>query len=238
MRWKRQAKVLTDALKLKGHIVSITYTNDRVRGADSKNCRACTALMKAHKGKSILLGLENSACGGGTWHLGLGERPSGAGGKALMDFLVHGEKLACSYAAFHRMIALTSAPPKDVADYILFAPMDETRLEPDIAVFVVNPEQACRLLTLYTYFSGKSPKTEMMGSGCHMAIAYPLATGEMNVSFSDWTARPIMRMAKDELLVSVPYHLLHNIVEAIPRCTAGTAEGRPYTEFMQEHPAG
>lgn len=238
MLWKKHAKALTDALKLKGHIVGITYTNDRIKGADGEKCRACTALMKAYKGKSILLGLENSVCGGGTWHLGLGERPSGEDSKALMNFLVHGEKLACSYAAFHRMTALATEPPKNVADYILFAPMDEMALEPDIAVFMVDPEQACRLLTLYTYFTGKAPKTEMMGSGCHMAIAYSISTGEMNVSFSDWTARPIMQMAKDELLVTVPYYLLHNMVEAIPRCTAGTAEGRPYTDYLKAHPAG
>jgi uncharacterized protein (DUF169 family) len=238
MLWKKYATALTEALKLKDHIVGITYTNDHVEGADGEGSRACTALMKAHQGKSVLLGKENSLCGGGTWHLGLGDRPSGEGGKALMDFLVHGEKLACSYAAFHRMTARTSPPPKNVADYILFAPMDEMELEPDIAVLVVNAEQACSLLTLYTYFTGKAPVTEMMGSGCHMAIAYSISTGEMNVSFSDWTARPIMQMAKDELLVTVPYYMLHNMVEAIPRCTAGTAEGRPYTEFMQEHPAG
>ena len=113
MQWKEHATALTEALKLKGHIVGVTYTNDRVEGAGDDKCRACTALTKAHKGKSILLGKDNSACGGGTWHLGLGDRPSGEDSKALMDFLVHGEKLACSYAAFYRMTALTTAPPKE-----------------------------------------------------------------------------------------------------------------------------
>lgn len=234
MIWRDFAKTLTETLKLQNHIVAITYTYDDIADSSGKPCRACTALMKAHSGTTVVLTADNSACGGGTWHLGLGDPPSGEAGKALRNFLVHGEKLACSYATFHRMMALTSPPPKDIADHVVFAPMDTMQLEPDIAVFIVNAEQACRLLTLYSYFTGKAPKTEMMGSGCHMAIAYPLVSGEMNVSFSDWTARPMMKMQPEELIVSVPYYLLPGIIEAIPRCTAGTAEGRPIREFMPD----
>ena len=95
------------------------------------------------------------------------------------------------------MTALTSPPPRNVADRVVFAPLGITPLEPDVVLFFVNAEQACRLLTLYTYFTGKSPRTEMMGSGCHMAVAYPLVSGEINVSFSDWTARPMMGMAPE-----------------------------------------
>lgn len=232
MIWQDFAKTLTETLKLKNHIIAITYTYDDLEGASGEPCRVCNALMQAHHGDTIALTVENSTCGGGTWHLGLGDPPGGEAGKALRNFLVHGEKLACSYATFHRMMALTSPPPKDVADHVVFAPMDSVPLEPDIVIFMVNAEQACRLLTLYTYFTGKAPQTEMMGSGCHMAVAYPLVSGEMNVSFSDWTARPMMKLQPDELIVSVPYHLLPEIIEAIPRCTAGTAKGRPISEFM------
>jgi len=232
MDWKGFTKTLTETLGLKNHIVAITYTYDEIKGASSEPCRVCTALMKAHQGSTIALTAENSTCGGGTWHLGLGDPPKGEAGKALRNFLVHGEKLACSYATFHRMMALTTPPPRDVADRIIFAPMNTMPLEPDLAIFIVNAEQTCRLLTLYSYFTGKAPRTEMMGSGCHMAVAYPLVSGEMNVSFSDWTARPMMKMAPDETLVSIPYYLLPGIIEAIPRCTAGTAEGKPVSEFI------
>lgn len=232
MIWQECAKTLTETLGLKDHIIALTYTYDDIEGASGDRCRVCTALMQAHRGNTIVLTVENSTCPGGTWHLGLGDPPRGEAGKALMNFLVHGEKLACSYATFHRMMALTSPPPKGVADRIVFAPMDTMPLEPDLAIFVANAEQTCRLLTLYSYFTGKAPRTEMMGSGCHMAVAYPLVSGEMNVSFSDWTARPMMEMQPDELIVSVPYHLLPGIIEAIPRCTAGTAKGRPISDFM------
>jgi len=231
MIWQEYVKTLTETLDLKGHIIALTYTCDDIEGASGEPCRVCNALMKAHHGETIALTAKNSTCPGGTWHLGLGDPPSGEAGKALMNFLVYGEKLACSYATFHRMMALTSPPPKGVADHIVFAPMDAMPLEPDLAIFIVNAEQTCRLLTLYSYSTGKAPRTEMMGSGCHMAVAYPLVSGEMNVSFSDWTARPMMKMQPDELIVSVPYYLLPGIIEAIPRCTAGTAEGKPISEF-------
>jgi uncharacterized protein (DUF169 family) len=232
MIWQDYAKTLGKTLGLKNHIVAITYTYDDIEGASDKPCRVCTALMNAYHGDTLALTAASSTCGGGTWHLGLGDPPKGEAGRALRNFLVHGEKLACSYATFHRMMALTTPPPRDVADRIIFAPMDAMPLEPDLAIFIVNAEQTCRLLTLYTYFTGKAPQTEMMGSGCHMAVAYPLVSGEMNVSFSDWTARPMMKMAPDEGIVSIPYYLLPGIIEAVPRCTAGTAEGRPVSDFL------
>jgi len=42
----------------------------------------------------------------------------------------------------------------------------------------------------------------------------------------------MMGLKPEELLVSVPYHLLGKLVEAIPRCTAGTAPARPVADFF------
>ena len=102
--------------------------------------------------------------------------------------------------------------------------MEKAELMPDLALFIVNAEQACRLIQLATYSDGISPKTEMVGSGCHMAVAYPLVSGEINVTFLDWTARRSKSYKPDELIVTVPWHRLPGIVEAIDVCSAGTAK--------------
>ncbi|MDI6828065.1 MAG: DUF169 domain-containing protein, partial [Armatimonadota bacterium] len=151
--------------------------------------------------------------------------------KALKKFLVNGEKLFCSVAVFQRVMMLGSQPPEGAAENLVFSPMDKAEFMPDVVLFVVNPEQACRLIQLAVYWDGINPKTELVGSGCHMAIAYPIVSGELNVTFLDWTARRTRPYKRDELIVSIPYHKLPNIMEALDRCTAGTASLEIPPEF-------
>ena len=66
-----------------------------------------------------------------------------------------------------------------------------------------------------------------------MAITYPLVSGEINVSFMDYTARKMKGYNADELFVSVPYHRMAGIIESIPLCTAGTAKTEYPPEFRQ-----
>jgi len=65
---------------------------------------------------------------------------------------------------------------------------------------------------------------EIVGSACHMAIAYPIVSGEINVSFLDYTARKWQKYRPDELFVSIPYHRMQNLMDSIDSCSAGTAE--------------
>ncbi len=141
----------------------------------------------------------------------------------MKKFLVHGEKLFCSVSTFYRSISLTGPPPFGLADYAIFSPLEEAMEKPDLVVFICNPEQGCRLLTLAQYATGMPPRTEMAGSTCHMVIAYPIVSGEINVSLLDYTSRRIQKYASDELMVSVPYHHMRHVVESVEFCSAGTA---------------
>jgi uncharacterized protein (DUF169 family) len=120
-------------------------------------------------------------------------------------------------------MSLTSEPPLNLADYVVFSPLEQADEKPDLVVFICNPEQACRILTLDLYATGIPPRCEVAGSTCHMAIAYPIVSGEINVSLLDYTSRKLQKFGEDELTVSVPYHHMHGIVESIESCSAGTA---------------
>ncbi len=63
----------------------------------------------------------------------------------------------------------------------------------------------------------------MSGSTCHQAVAYPIVTGELNVSLMDYTSRRIRGYKPEDLLASVPYHRFHGIMRSIEHCTAGRA---------------
>jgi len=91
-------------------------------------------------------------------------------------------------------------------------------------VFVCNAEQACRLVTLDSYDTGIPPRIEMSGATCHQAVAYPIVTGELNVSLMDYTSRRIPEYKPEDLLVSIPYHRFLGVMRSIDHCTAGRAK--------------
>ena len=224
MEWRDYANQIREVLGLKGSPVAITYSTKPPSKSARGNYRVCDALLQARDGKVIDLTKSTSACAGGTWHLGLGERPKGERYRALQEFLVHGEKLFGSIAAFHRMQALTTAPPLGLADHVILSPMDKAEFRPDIVLFICNAEQACRLVTLDGYETGVPPRTEMAGSTCHQAVAYPLVTGELNVSLMDYTSRRRRGYKPEDLLVSIPYHRFLGVMRSIEGCTAGRAK--------------
>jgi len=223
MEWKEYSQRLKEVLKLKGSPVAVTYSMKPAKTTSETRAWVCGALLGARDGKTYCISKDTSSCPGGTWHLGLGPKPSGDADKALKKFLVHGEKLFCSYATFYRCMSLTAEPPLNIADYVIICPLEEAEEKPDLVVFICNPEQACRLVTLALYATGIPPRTELAGSTCHMAIAYPLVSGEINVSLWDYTARRLQKLSENELSVSVPYHHVKDIVGSIESCSAGTA---------------
>jgi uncharacterized protein (DUF169 family) len=193
----------------------------------------CQALQRAREGEILDLSRQTSACGGGTFHLGLGPRPTGEADAALKKFLVQGERLFCSLAALQRVRSLTLPPPLGLADHILMAPLEQVEKRPDLVIFLVNPEQACRLLTLATFMDGIPPKMEMAGATCYTTITYPLISGEINLSLLDYTARRMRRFAPDELFLTIPFPKMPNLIESIPHCSAGTAEVEIPPEFRK-----
>jgi uncharacterized protein (DUF169 family) len=224
MQWKDYANQIRELLGLKGNPVAITYSMKPPSTSVGVKHRVCDAFLHARDGKVIDLTTSTSACSGGTWHLGLGERPKGEEDKALKEFLVDGEKLYCSIAAFHRAQALTVPPPLGLADHVILSPMDKAEFRPDVVLFICNAEQACRLVTLDSYDTGIPPRVEMSGSTCHQTVAYPIVTGELNVSLMDYTSRRIRGYKPEDLFVSIPYHRFHGVMRGIEHCTAGRAK--------------
>jgi uncharacterized protein (DUF169 family) len=236
MIWQQWATRLTSVLGLKGEIIAVTYTLEPSEKGKKGNHWVCQALLDAYQGDTIVLTKESSACGGGTYHLGLGPRPSGDADRATKKFLVEGEKLFCSITTFYRSQQLTAPAPYGLADAIVIGPLSSARLRPDLVVFVCNPEQGCRLVTLATYSDGIPPKTEIVGSTCHMVIAYPLVSGELNISLLDYTSRRMKDFGRDQLFVTIPYHKMPALMESIDSCTAGTAKIEIPPEFRRLFP--
>ena len=136
MIWNEHAEKLRDVLKIDGNPIAITFSMTPAEGAKEGKFWVCGALQEARDGTIINLNKENSACHGGTWHLGLGPKPAGKEDKALKKFLVEGEKLFCSIATFHRAMTLTAQPPLGLADYVVISPLGKVKIKPDLVLFL------------------------------------------------------------------------------------------------------
>jgi uncharacterized protein (DUF169 family) len=233
MDWKKQAGRIAGVLGLSGSPVAVSFSFDRVKEPMKGKYIACKALMQARDGAKILLGKDSSGCPGSLSHLGLAPIQGGENFPHLVEYLVEGEKVVCSPAVFNRMQSLDPFPSFTI-DHYTFYPLDAADDQPDLVVFLCNPEQACRIISLHLYLTGISPRINLSGPTCYTAVTYPLMTGEINISIMDYIARQMYKFAPEELFVSVPYHHFIGIIESLDKSSAGTAKIQPPQEFMKE----
>jgi len=222
--WKDQTRELVELLGLENKPVAVTFTNEPLDVGTTGKVWVCRAMKLAARGKSFVIDEETSGCRGGSWHCGLSEPPAKESRRGLQEFLTRGEKLTASIVSFQRMQDLGSAPPTGLSERVFIGPMEDAPIRPDVALFICNGEQACRLVTLDHFWDGIPPKTELSGSLCHAAIGYPVVTGRTNLTLGDWTARRMQKFPADAVFLSVPYERMANLMLAIPECSAGTAE--------------
>ncbi len=222
--WQQFANRLTELLDLKLRPVAVSYTDTAPEGAWQRPVRVCTALKMAAGGQVVDLTAKTSACPGGSYYLGLIER-SPDRIPAVRDFLVNGEKIFADAVALHRALRLTEAkPPTGLAEHVVLGPLDRASAEPDLVVFICDCSQAARLVALAYYFDGLPMHCDPSGSMCMSAITYPLVTGRFNITLGDVAARQLEDFGPGEMLVSVPWEMMGDIVAAIDKSSAGTAK--------------
>jgi len=230
--WKIYSNELSELLSLETHPVAINCLEKKEVQPDAKKVRICRSILEAASGKAREIYKENNACFGANWHLGFQKNENPKVRQITKKFVVEGEKLFSSYEALENLIAEMEKPPDNADNCFTLVPMDQTEREPELVIFVCNPEQACRLLTFVTFFEGKMPSIKIGGPTCRMAVIYPLVSKQMNISFQDYAARQICKMDKNQLLVSMPYKMIPKIVENIDKCLAGTAK-KEYPEELK-----
>ncbi|MGC9516308.1 MAG: DUF169 domain-containing protein [Methanomicrobiales archaeon] len=224
MNFQEQSSIFKNVLGLKKEPLAISFTNEDMSSVKKQKISICRALKLAGEGETFVIDQETSTCPGGSMYCGFTEPASDQQKRRLQWFLTKGEKLFSSIVTFERMRKLTSPLPTGMADFLVITPLDKTKIRPDLVLFLCNPEQACRLITLDTYFDGIPPKQEVIGALCHTTISYSIVTGFSNISTGDWTARRNQKFESDILFVSIPYERIGNLIRAIPKCSAGEAE--------------
>jgi uncharacterized protein (DUF169 family) len=231
--WRQYSLILKDLLGLEFSPVALRCSREcSIKGMDKK-VRICRAILDAGRGATLEIGKANNACFGAGWHLGFYQMKDPKIIAMVKKFVVEGEKLFCSYEALDNLISQMEAPADNSESYFLLAPMETAEFQPDLVIFIVDAEAACRLLTFITFLDGNMPKIKIGGPTCRLAVIYPLVTAEVNVSFYDYTARKMCNVPKDKLVVSIPYSKMHKIIDSIDKCSAGRAKIEFPAEFRQ-----
>jgi len=232
MDFEEQSKIFKRTFGLKYEPLAISFTNDEISNGKYEKISVCRALKLAAEGESFLIDETVSTCPGGSRYCGFTEMTSIEQKRRLQRFLTKGEKLTGSIVSFERMQKLTASPPTGLADKIVISPLEKAEIRPDMILFQCNAEQACRLITLDTYWDGLSPEQQIIGALCHSAISYTIMTGLTNISMGDWTARHHQKFDPEIVFLSISYERINNLIDAIPHCSAGEAASVIPEEFQ------
>ena len=235
--WQEYSVILKELLNLEYSPVALSCLKEPFLTVEDKKLRICRAILDAGKGQTLEINKKTNACFGASWHLGFNKIDDPKIMNMIKKFVVEGEKLFCSYQALDKLISQMESVPDNSSSYFLLSPLEKAPQLPELVIVIVNAEQACRILTLTMFLDGIMPKIKIGGPTCRMSIIYPLLTGELNLSFYDYTARKMCNVEKDKLLISIPYNRLPKIIENIEKCSAGKAKiefPQEFREFLQK----
>jgi len=231
--WQGYSRLLKELLSLDYSPVALSCLSGGLAKPSDKKVRICRAILEAGKGEVIELDRTNNACFGASWHLGFHKIKDPKIAGMVRKFVVEGEKLFSSYEALDTLVSQMGEVPDNSDKHFVLSPLEKAETEPQLVIFIANAEAACRLLTLGIFGDGKMPGIKIGGPACRLSIIYPLSSGEINISFYDYTARKLCNVQKDKLLISIPYKKIPRVIEGITKCSAGTAKVEYPAEFRQ-----
>jgi uncharacterized protein (DUF169 family) len=214
---------IRDGLEIDREPVAVKYTDEEPDAGVETGYPVCQALLHAAEDDAVIeLSCEGCPCPGGRAHLGLSDR-----NEVSRESLVEGEKLWHDLSVAYRSGEQSddlAEPPVGLADTVYLYPATEDVFDPDLVVFLVDAEQASRIVFLNQYWDGVSPSMEMHGSMCWSVITYPFVSGQVNVSAGEVSARDLGEWPSHLLTVTVPAENVDDVAAAVPESTAGTAD--------------
>ena len=175
----------------------------------------CQALAAAKRGKTFLLTLDKCKCPDGAPILGMMQTPDKI---KKGEFHTAFSKLASAREAKRIIIERPSFEAGSVKA-IVFAPLENTPVDPDVVIVTLNPEQAMWICIAAVYFTGERLEFSTSGhnSLCSDCMVVPHLTGKMNISFGDYGCRGSTEIDDSEMFVGIPWRPLPQIVDALEK---------------------
>jgi uncharacterized protein (DUF169 family) len=214
------SRVLQETLALDGSPVAVALTDEPSIEMEylKRKATPCMMTQMARRGSVFYCSGKSILCGGRV-NLGMGESPI----RKLDDFLVHKEKLFSSKAAACTLLNTAKARAPHKTKYVVFAPLELAYLTPDVVIIIGTPAQVSRILFLNGFDTGEVEAIhgEPLCSG---AIAAPITTAKIGISFMDISCRRFGKYKPEEMVVGIPFQKIPRIIDSINRSAAGTAK--------------
>jgi len=210
---------LKQTLELDGSPVAVATVQEPPDGLYhlKRKLTVCMMIQIARRGQCFYSSGEDILCSGKA-NLGIGESPI----RNLDDFLVRKEKIFKSKAAARKLLdTVRNLAPKQ-GKYLAFSPLERASFVPGVVLFIGIPSQISRIIFLNAFETGEMNVVhgEPLCSG---AVASPITTGKIGISFLDTACRQFGRYKHEEMVVGLPYQRLLHVVDNIDLSTAGTA---------------
>lgn len=235
----QQIEILRLLLDAKREIVGIKLVNTQQEYNDfaAQECKGkmayCQMVARASEGKLRKSTLVNHNCDGGTTALGLeASTPKIESGDEYFSYNLYETKAA----ARRLRSAIKGISYSESETYgVVTGPAQEYTQAPDLVVLIVNSYQAMRVVQGYEYKTGKKPKLDLgaMQGMCSELTAYPLLSGEINVSVFCPSTRMLCKWSDDEMGVAIPFEWVTAVTEGVLG-TAGTTDSPKKKEEMRK----
>jgi uncharacterized protein (DUF169 family) len=230
LRW-RLHMILKSTLNLDGHPVAVKLLRDEPPPMQLREPEEpiphCHMVLRAYRGESLYAPYSKQGCRLGAICLGMADPGGGLKG-ALAE--LKGEDPAERFRSGALLESyLQEAPVAPIGvKGIIYTPLMEAPLDPDVIIVLGEPSQAILLLEAHHYIYGRKLHLNLGAylSLCAESVAWPLTMGSMNISLTGGCIasgdKPLMNL----LSVAIPYYMAKRITEAL-KALRGRGEASP-----------
>lgn len=197
--------------------VKLAYSKEEYDAYEARDLTApmeyCVAIKSAGLGHCLKFTKENSGCGGSTVALGF-QLPA--------DSFYTGHD-GCRLGLFQdpAVAAKTTAQMKIIKKPlygVIVKPLEKyTEGTPDVVIVVASAREIMRVVQGYTCTYGIQPNMCPTGNQaiCVECTAYPILTGDLNLSMFCSGTRYLAKWKESEAGVGIPYEKLEGTIEGI-----------------------
>jgi uncharacterized protein (DUF169 family) len=150
-----------------------------------------------------------------------------------------GEKLQIFQEARANLAFYQHVPkfPKNVVNYLAFAPLTALTFEPDLLLITADHSQAEIVMRAMTYSTGElyaSKTTPVMG--CAWLLIYPFQSGNVNFIIPEMVHGMKGRelFFKGSIVISIPYRWIPTITQNLKEMTWHLPSHRSKSQYLEE----
>jgi uncharacterized protein (DUF169 family) len=218
------SKTLTALLGLKRRPIAITLLPERPPEEKlTERIRFCEMWSKAMEGETVYATEKEEACGGGAYFMGLADMAPEQRNGTLLSRLY---PLYATPMAAVRTNQQSPKIPQGTGLAVMCCPLEKAEVDADVVLMVCDSLTAMKLVDAALFETGGYVSGMTGPATCSVAVAYPYLSGQINYCLADVGAREYMKLARGELIVSIPGDKLVDLVINLERTTGSELYGK------------